>query len=182
MPKIDKDGREYIEQDGKRYYKNFWGEWEAEKDWLGNDKVNTDWLGNPKIETDWLGRQKIETDWLGRPYVEPEKKEDQNCFLTTACMQSLSTNFHDDCYELSTLRKFRDSYLQENYPEEIEEYYKIAPSVVENILKMPNKKEVFSDIYTSLVSPAVSLIEKGEFKKAYLLYKDYTLQLQAKYS
>ena len=31
MPKIDKDGREYIEQDGKRYYRNFWGEWGEER-------------------------------------------------------------------------------------------------------------------------------------------------------
>lgn len=78
MPKIDKDGREYIEQDGKRYYRNLWGEWAAEKDWLGNDKVEADIFGNPKIETDWLGRQKIETDWLGKPYVEPEKKDDSS--------------------------------------------------------------------------------------------------------
>ncbi|MCK4815212.1 hypothetical protein KA005_05535 [bacterium] len=44
-----------IKQDGKTYKQNGWGDWVAETDWLGNDKVETDWLGNPKIETDWLG-------------------------------------------------------------------------------------------------------------------------------
>lgn len=130
MPKIDKDGREYIEQDGKRYYRNFWGEWEAEKDWLGNDKVETDWLGNPKIETDWLGRQKVETDWLGNPYVEPEKKDDSGCYLTTACMRALSQSFNDDCHELGTLRAFRDAYVKERHPEAVEEYYRVAPKIV----------------------------------------------------
>lgn len=72
MPQKDKYGREYIEQDGKRYYRNLWGELESEKDWLGNDKV----------ETDWLGRQKVETDWLGNPYVvsTQQLKTDDNTF------------------------------------------------------------------------------------------------------
>lgn len=61
-----------IKQDGKTYKQNGWGDWVAETDWLGNDKVETDWLGNPKIETDWLGNQKIETDWLGNPIISPK--------------------------------------------------------------------------------------------------------------
>ena len=42
MPKTDKEGREYIEQDGKRYYRDFFGNWNAETDIFGNEKVNTD--------------------------------------------------------------------------------------------------------------------------------------------
>ena len=88
MPKTDKEGREYIEQDGKRYYRDFFGNWNAETDIFGNEKVNTDIFGNPKVETDIFGNQKIETDWLGNPYVEPEKKDDSGCYLTTACMRA----------------------------------------------------------------------------------------------
>ena len=96
MPKTDKEGREYIEQDGKRYYRDFFGNWNAETDIFGNEKVNTDIFGNPKVETDIFGNQKIETDWLGNPYVEPEKKDDSGCYLTTACMRAKSARFDDN--------------------------------------------------------------------------------------
>ena len=74
MPRFDENGREYIEQDGKRYYRTFLGGWEAEKDIFGNDKVNRDIFGNPKIQRDAWGNQRIERDWLGRPYVDPNRK------------------------------------------------------------------------------------------------------------
>lgn len=181
MPKIDKDGREYIEQDGKRYYRNFWGEWEAEKDWLGNDKVATDWLGNPKIETDWLGRQKVETDWLGNPYVEPEKKDDSGCYLTTACMRALSQSFNDDCDELGTLRAFRDAYVKERHPEAVEEYYRVAPKIVAAISQREDSQSIYQKIYEELVLGTLRLIEQNLCEEAYTLYRDYSLVLNRTY-
>lgn len=181
MPKIDKDGREYIEQDGKRYYRNFWGEWEAEKDWLGNDKVETDWLGNPKIETDWLGRQKVETDWLGNPYVEPEKKDDSGCYLTTACIRALNTSFDDDCYELTTLRKFRDTFVKKEHPEAVREYYDVAPKIVESINRRPDSQKIYCKIYEDLVLGTLRLIEEGSSEDAYSLYRNYSINLASDY-
>lgn len=181
MPKIDKDGREYIEQDGKRYYRNFWGEWEAEKDWLGNDKVETDWLGNPKIETDWLGRQKVETDWLGNPYVEPEKKDDSGCYLTTACIRALNTSFDDDCYELTTLRKFRDTFVKKEHPEAVREYYDVAPKIVESISRRPDSQKIYCKIYEDLVLGTLRLIEEGSSEDAYSLYRNYSMNLASDY-
>jgi len=64
-----------IKQDGKTYHRNINGDWDAEKDWLGNDKVDRDLLGNPKIETDWAGNQKIEKDWNGNPIIPPDKRD-----------------------------------------------------------------------------------------------------------
>ena len=122
MLKNDEKGREHIEQDGKHYYKNMLGNWEAEKDFWGNDKVETDFFGNPKINTDFLGNQKIETDWIGN-------------------------QFDDDCYELSFLRKFRDTYVKDNHPEAIEEYYSIAPAIVNDIQSRENRGELFMRIY-----------------------------------
>ena len=72
MPKIDSDGKEYIEQDGKIYHKNYVGDWEPETDALGNVKVNTDWAGRPIIETDWAGHQIVERDYFGNPLLKPE--------------------------------------------------------------------------------------------------------------
>ena len=177
MPKIDKDGREYIEQDGKRYYRNFWGEWEAEKDWLGNDKVETDWLGNPKIETDWLGRQKIETDFFGNPYVEPEKTDDSSCYLTTACIRVLKGAFDDNCDELKSLRLFRDTYVKEHYPEAIAEYYQVAPKIVSAINKQANSTQIYEKLYSELVLGTLHLIQNNSQEDAYKLYRTYTMNL-----
>jgi hypothetical protein len=171
MPKIDKDGREYIEQDGKRYYRNFWGEWGAEKDWLGNDKVETDWLGNPKVET----------DWLGNPYVEPEKKDDSGCCLTTACMRALSQSFNDDCDELGTLRAFRDAYVKERHPEAVEEYYRVAPKIVAAISQREDSQSIYQKIYEELVLGTLRLIEQNLCEEAYTLYRDYSLVLNRTY-
>lgn len=74
MPKIDKDGREYIEQDGKTYHKDFFGEWQADTDWLGNEKVERTVFGNPKIKRDFFGDQVIERDFWGQPLVEPDRR------------------------------------------------------------------------------------------------------------
>lgn len=181
MSKIDKDGREYIEQDGKRYYRNLWGEWEAEKNWLGNDKVETDWLGNPKIETDWLGRQKVETDWLGNPYVEPEKKDDSGCYLTTACMRAMSDSFDDNCQELVTLRNFRDTYVKKNHPEAIQEYYRTAPEIVKCIGVRSDSQQIYRKIYDELVQGTIGLIEAERYGEAYDLYHGYSLRLADEY-
>ena len=182
MPKRDIDGREYIEQDGKRYYQNVWGQWEAEKDWLGNDKVETDWLGNPKIETDWLGNQKVETDWLGKPLVAPEKKDDNGgCYLTTACMSALQDEFRDNCAELTILRQFRDTYVRDIYPDDIVEYYKVAPLIVSAINHRFDRQDIYVRVYEELVLKTIGLIKQGLFENAYQLYKDYSGALVAQY-
>ena len=149
MPKMDKDGREYIEQDGKRYYRNFWGEWEAEKDWLGNDKVETDWLGNP--------------------YVEPEKKDDSECYLTTACIRAMNESFDDNCYELTALRNFRDTFVKKAHPEAIQEYYIIAPKIVKSISARSDSQKIYCKIYEDLVIGTLRLLEADLPEEAYNL-------------
>lgn len=181
MPKIGSDGREYIEQDGKRYYRNFWGEWEAEKDFWGHDKVDTDIFGNPKIETDWLGNQKVERDWLGNPYVEPEKKDDSGCYLTTACLRALKENFDDGCDELMTLRHYRDTFVRSKYPDSIARYYEMAPRIIEQIKKHDNHQAIFEKIYAELVCQTVCLVKEGRLEDAFILYSTYSKNLEDAY-
>lgn len=181
MPKIDSNGREYIEQDGKRYYRNFLGEWEAEKDFLGNDKVNTDIFGNPKIETDIFGNQKVETDFFGNPYVEPEKKDDGGCYFTTACMHVMKDSFDDSCQELTILRNFRDTYVKGHHPEAIDEYYKTAPEIVRAIGCKVDSQLIYKNMYHDLVQATISLISKGENEDAYNLYRDYGKRMAVEY-
>lgn len=106
---------------------------------------------------------------------------DSGCFLTTACI--MSKGLRDDCKELTTLRLYRDMYLKaQNHGEkEIEEYYRIAPLIVEAINNSYNAKEVWNKLYDELVMSSVALIEKGEYEKAHELYKSYALKLKEIY-
>lgn len=82
----------------------------------------------------------------------------------------------DDCYELTVLRNFRDSYLTsiEGGKAEIGAYYDTAPSIVDNIKKMPNSQDIFEKIYQELVLPCVNFIEEGKNQEAHKLYRSYT--------
>jgi hypothetical protein len=72
---------------------------------------------------------------LLREKKEYEKKyeEDKKCFLTTACVKYYG--LPDDCKELTILRQFRDHYMKEfkEGRQAIQEYYHLAPKIVEEI-------------------------------------------------
>ena len=88
----------------------------------------------------------------------------------------------DDCDELMTLRKFRDSYLalQDGGQEEIEAYYKMAPQIVAKLEEHLNREEILDSIWSELVLPCVALIKTGENQACHQLYKTYTLELSQK--
>ncbi len=65
-----KDGKRIIQQDGKTYKQNCFGEWIPETNWCGADKVRTNLFNKPIIKTDIFGQQKIETNWSGQPIVK----------------------------------------------------------------------------------------------------------------
>ena len=103
------------------------------------------------------------------------------CFLTSACVEA--QGLADDCYELTTLRNFRDTYLR-GTPEgaaDVCEYYHTAPAIVEKIKAGDNAKAVFARIYEELVLPCVALIEAGKLSEAHSVYKVYTRRLQEQY-
>lgn len=107
--------------------------------------------------------------------------KDSGCYLTSACMSAHGVNFYDDCKELTILRKFRDTYLKDKYPDKIKEYYNIAPLIVTEINKEPDNNTIFKNMYEHLVSPCCDLIEKGLLEEAYNKYKEYTYKLYNKY-
>ena len=83
------------------------------------------------------------------------------CYITTAVCESL--NKPDDCYELTTLRKYRDEYLlsTESGREIVEEYYNIAPTIVKRIGRQDDAGEIYRGIWDEYLSPCIHLIEKG---------------------
>lgn len=116
--------------------------------------------------------EQILVQWCGRYPKFPFKKADFDdleagfrrrglCFITTAVCETL--NKEDDCYELNTLRSFRDHYMQ-NSPEGqalIEEYYQIAPPIVTYINMSQNRDEKYKEIWIDYLQPCIKDIEEG---------------------
>lgn len=98
----------------------------------------------------------------------------EDCFLTSACTHS--KQLPDDCYELQTLRNFRDSYMKSSTQgnELVANYYNIAPPIVRKINRLENKNEVYDYIYQTLVLPSLQYIEENKKEKAMEYYKEYT--------
>ena len=118
------------------------------------------------------------------PYYKRKEKQSSNaagssddCFLTSACVRA--RGLPDDCWELQALREYRDSYLRNRPggPEEIEEYYRIAPKIVEAVNARPDAREIWEKVYRQMVFVCVNLIQTGKFEKAHEAYRTYTMSL-----
>ena len=92
-----------------------------------------------------------------------------DCFLTTAVCKYQGKD--DNCYELTTLRNFRDTWLKENHPEDIDTYYAEAPEIVKKLEKLPTPEFIFDRMYSSYILPAIEHIEEGNNAAAYRIYK-----------
>ena len=77
----------------------------------------------------------------------------------------------------------RDRYLRKmpQGAKEIDEYYMIAPHIVNAINTERDPTIVFEEIYKELIQPCVQWIERGENERAYMKYKAYVRSLQEKY-
>ena len=114
------------------------------------------------------------------PYFKPQSS-DGGCFLTSACVEAMGKA--DDCEELTILRAYRDGWLaaQPGGKEEIDEYYRIAPQIVNKIKLSEKAQEVFAHIYNDMVRPCVELIKEKRYEAAYVTYKEQTALLASKY-
>lgn len=97
-----------------------------------------------------------------------------SCYITTATCESYGKP--DNCYELTTFRKFRDSWLccQDDGPQLIQQYYKKAPDIVVKINSMSNRNEIYKEIYEKYLRPCLTFIENGENEKC---KEHYTLMV-----
>ena len=104
-----------------------------------------------------------------------------SCFLTSACVEA--KGLADDCYELTTLRRFRDEYLAHAECGQctIASYYEVAPKIVEKIKAGAEALSVFERIYQELVLPCVALIEQGQNEACRARYQAYVEMLEKQY-
>ena len=103
------------------------------------------------------------------------------CYLTTACTEYYG--LPDDCTELSTLRKFRDSYMLKTDAgcRDISEYYITAPKIVDIINNHPDKDSIYRTLYKETILPCVEFINGGKMQEAYELYKHMVKDMQLRF-
>lgn len=103
------------------------------------------------------------------------------CYITTAVCETFGKP--DDCYELTVLRNYRDTYLQ-NQPggeEAIREYYDVAPTTVKRINRQPDRKKIYRSIWETYLNPCLTMIENDEKESCKELYMEMVRTLQERY-
>lgn len=103
------------------------------------------------------------------------------CYITTAVCAS--QHKADDCYELTLLREYRDGYLlsQQEGRKVVEQYYDVAPTIVNRINKQKNASEIYEEIYRGWLSRCIDLIEENRLEECREVYADMVERLKKKY-
>ena len=117
-------------------------------------------------------------DWAAarRDALAEERDKDacaapEGCFLTTACCEVLG--LEDDCFELRTLRRYRDEVLapQPDGAIAIARYYALAPQVLAALsTSRRDRDRVLLSVYARYVLPAAIAAKLGLNTLAYDLY------------
>ena len=104
-----------------------------------------------------------------------------SCFITTAVCSSLGKP--DDCDELMTLRGYRDQIKQKDprMGELVEEYYRVAPLVIDKIDISPDAHDVYRSLWEKYISRTYDLIKLGDYKSATKIYIEMVCYLSKKY-
>ncbi len=64
---------------------------------------------------------------------------------------------------------------------EVQEYYRLAPRICEEIDKQSNSAEIYSSIWENWLKDAVAAVDRSENEKAHTIYKQMVLSLKAEY-
>mgnify|MGYP003393509071 CR=1 FL=1 len=122
-----------------------------------------------------IERREAENKAYDEGHAHTESQKGSGCFLTAACVQA--AGLPDDCHELTTLRRFRDSFIRALPGGEamIKKYYDLAPQIVEKL-----SAEELKSIYAT-VQLAVAQIGLGKFSEAFSTYAAMFRQLSAKH-
>lgn len=117
----------------------------------------------------------------GRKRPRPPRERKDECFITTACVKYY--NLNDDCYQLSTLRKFRDTHLKKTNKGNklVIMYYEVAPILVDYLEHDSNKSYLFREIFAQ-INDACKAIDSNKTQEAIRIYAQVVFSLMKKYS
>ena len=130
-----------------------------------------------RFEVDCITMRKA-LDWAAerRDALAEERDNDvctsADCFMTTACCEILGLD--DDCFELRTLRRYRDRVLagRPDGAAAIARYYELAPRILARLSASPcNREKVLLSVYARYVLPAAIAAELHLDALAYSLYE-----------
>lgn len=112
---------------------------------------------------------------------QPPQNQNSGCFITTAVCDTFGKS--DDCYELTTFRKFRDEWLtvQPDGRSLILEYYEIAPRIVANINRLSEAKKIYKNIWKQYLAPCLNFINCGDNFSCKQKYIDMVHELKKLY-
>lgn len=112
--------------------------------------------------------------------INPQDRSSDNCFITSACISA--KELPDDCYELKTLRRFRDSYVHSlsNGSELIEKYYSVGPEIVKAIEGNSARIEIYDSIFQRITKACI-LIEQNKLEEAFIIYSDTVRNLSTEF-
>lgn len=122
-------------------------------------------------------RQALDWATARRDALATERDEKQcasaeGCFITTACCEVLG--LADDCFELRTLRRYRDDVLaaRAGGSADIARYYDLAPRLLKRLRANSNDPEMaLLGVYARYVLPAALAARFGLDRLAYALYR-----------
>lgn len=105
----------------------------------------------------------------------------RQCFLTTACCDLMG--LEDDCFELRTLRSFRDHVLPTlpGGARDIEVYYAVAPVILDAMRRARSERALLR-YYASHILPCALLARFGCHAMTQRLYRDLIRRLLAAYA
>lgn len=103
------------------------------------------------------------------------------CYITTAVCETLHKD--DNCYELMMFRSFRDNYLyqQEDGKSLVEEYYKVAPTIVQRINQLEDRDRIYSSIWEKHLKDCLLAIEAGNDSQCMDMYCQMVKTLEKEY-
>ncbi len=100
------------------------------------------------------------------------------CFITNAVCATLGKP--DDCFELTTLRFYRDEVLRRTAAgrDAIAEYEDIAPGIVQAIAMRPDAVQIHHQLFHAFIRPAVEAVSRHEFDLAFTIYREMVQRLR----
>ena len=115
------------------------------------------------------------------PQQPPQPKKSGWCFITTAVCEYLGKP--DDCFDLATLRNFRDNRLalQPEGTQEIREYYEITPTIVEKLAASDEKYLLYEKIRLEYIEPCFEGILHGRNENCRERYRAMVAMLKQRF-
>lgn len=117
-------------------------------------------------------------DYAHKEEDETRSSSKSGCFVTTAICDVLGKD--DKCFELETLRKFRDEELlpDSELKKLVFEYYEISPRLVNKIMNHEDKHQFSQNLLNEHINIIIETINKGDKDLAIELYQNMLLAIE----